>query len=538
MEDQSNPRTAPFYQIPPRQLVSVEHPAVIKDVDKALDTLEGDRGISKASPYPYMQILNPPKADTSAYLKLRSEDPMSRPLQSTSSQANNILLKVTVPKQTGRKRKRGSDEPFVDSIPVAAVGPERRKARDVVRSLSDNVGKYHVEPVGLVHRTHVFRGMPDFVYSTTGSEFTNKFRDQILSYDLEKMKNFDISMSRGETSNVDVIPPPSFGLNDIPFNYFYRQNPSVKQSTDPTGKVTTVNIQQASKVLTYLLRYDDEVPTKPRDACPPIPTLEKPIQETIAFLQGLFEKQPIWTRRAIRNHIKNPEYLTALRYAVPYVGFIFRSGPWRDAIIKFGVDPRTSPNYRIYQTFMFKILPQEPAVARDGGGGRRHNLPRPSMEMMPEQHEINTHIFTATLPLPRDGRIWMARDIADPQLHSILFPGPDPDNPPPDFIRDTCEIVTDGWFGNGTVAKVKTIMRAKIQTLIEGRVPDDAEYENVANLPNHAPTVADVSRLFTFDPKKVSNKELLLATEIRSAIKWSPGWRGAEKRREEIDEGK
>ena len=26
-------------------------------------------------------------------------------------------------------------------------------------------------------------GMPDFVYSTTGSEFTNKFRDQILSYD-------------------------------------------------------------------------------------------------------------------------------------------------------------------------------------------------------------------------------------------------------------------------------------------------------------------------------------------------------------------
>lgn len=26
-------------------------------------------------------------------------------------------------------------------------------------------------------------GMPDFVSSTTGSEFTNRFRDQILSYD-------------------------------------------------------------------------------------------------------------------------------------------------------------------------------------------------------------------------------------------------------------------------------------------------------------------------------------------------------------------
>ena len=84
---------------------------------------------------------------------------MSRPLQSTSSQANNILLKVTVPKRTGRKRKRGSDEPFVDTVPVADFGPQRRKARDVVRSLSDNVGKYQVEPAGLINRTHVFRGL-------------------------------------------------------------------------------------------------------------------------------------------------------------------------------------------------------------------------------------------------------------------------------------------------------------------------------------------------------------------------------------------
>lgn len=51
MEDQPSSRTAPFYSITPRRLVSVEHPAVIKDVDKAIDTLHGDSGISKASPY-------------------------------------------------------------------------------------------------------------------------------------------------------------------------------------------------------------------------------------------------------------------------------------------------------------------------------------------------------------------------------------------------------------------------------------------------------------------------------------------------------
>lgn len=80
--------------------------------------------------------------------------------------------------------------------------PSRRAAHDLLRSLRDNVGKYQVEAVGRVDRTHVFRGewnillyrlkslintyllgMPDFVFSTTASSFTNRFREQILSYD-------------------------------------------------------------------------------------------------------------------------------------------------------------------------------------------------------------------------------------------------------------------------------------------------------------------------------------------------------------------
>lgn len=84
---------------------------------------------------------------------------MSRPLQSTSLPSNNILLKVTVPKRTGRKRKKGSNEPF-SGVAVSTVHtePQRRSARELQRSLSDNVSKYQVEPVGLVNRTHVFRG--------------------------------------------------------------------------------------------------------------------------------------------------------------------------------------------------------------------------------------------------------------------------------------------------------------------------------------------------------------------------------------------
>lgn len=83
---------------------------------------------------------------------------MSRPLQSTSSQSNNVLLRVTVPRRTGRRRKRGTDEPFTDA-PSEDSGYSRRSANDLRRSLEDNVGRYQVEPVGMVNRTHVFRGV-------------------------------------------------------------------------------------------------------------------------------------------------------------------------------------------------------------------------------------------------------------------------------------------------------------------------------------------------------------------------------------------
>lgn len=49
MEFHRESRTAPFYSVPPRRLVSVEHPAVIRNIEKAVDTLQGNAGIKKVS---------------------------------------------------------------------------------------------------------------------------------------------------------------------------------------------------------------------------------------------------------------------------------------------------------------------------------------------------------------------------------------------------------------------------------------------------------------------------------------------------------
>ncbi|KAJ5442973.1 Transcription factor IIIC subunit 5 [Penicillium cf. griseofulvum] len=518
MDDQRGSRTAPFYAVPSRRLVSVEHPAMIRNVDKAIETLQGNSGIKS--------ILDPAKEGTPANLVLRPEDAMARSVQSTIVQSNNVLLKVTVPKRTGRKRKRGSNEPFAD-VPEseASEPPSQRTAKDLLRSLSDNPSKYQIEPVGRVERTHVFRGIPDFVYSTTASSFTNRFRDQILPFDFDKMKQFDIDMTKGTTANADLIPPPSFSHGDVPFHYIYRQNPTVKQAIGRSGELETVNTQTANKILTHLVSYDiPVVPSNPRPDMLPISALDSGMLRTIATLNSLYERQPAWTRRGLRNNLKTDEDRLNLRYAIPYVGYIFRSGPWRDAIIKLGVDPRTSPEYRYYQTFMFRLLAREAELARDGGGGRRHNVPRPSDQRVIEEEGSSGpstgHIFTGKQPFAQDGRIWMVGDIEDPQLKADLFP-PDAG---PGFLRKDCDIVTDGWFGNGTLAKAKAVMRHKIQALMEGREPDDQDYVRVMRLPAHARSEADFP-LFTLDPEVATQKEITLATEIRAIIRSSPVWR-------------
>ena len=92
---------------------------------------------------------------------LRPDDPFAKRLLATAVTTNNLLLKVTVPKRTGRKRKRGSTGPFVaddetESAP-SKLDSAYVKAADVYRSVQDNASKYTVTPVGVVDESHRFR---------------------------------------------------------------------------------------------------------------------------------------------------------------------------------------------------------------------------------------------------------------------------------------------------------------------------------------------------------------------------------------------
>lgn len=177
----SDPSAAPWYNVPQRAIVNVEHICIIQNVERAIDTLGGIAKVQQVWPsyvksrrkseleLTLFQLLGDEGTGPVAQLYLHPGDRMCNPILSKNVGTNNILLQVTVPKRTGRKRKRGSLEPYRDAVGNEPKAPDgmistAEGAQYLLHSTSANVGKYRIRPVGLIEQTHRFRGKCLYVH--------------------------------------------------------------------------------------------------------------------------------------------------------------------------------------------------------------------------------------------------------------------------------------------------------------------------------------------------------------------------------------
>lgn len=135
-------------------------------------------------------------------LYLTPDELLCEPVLSHNSPTNNLLLKITVPRRTGRKRKRGSQDPYIED-PARHPAVDKDTALDfrshsrldtskqLLRSIQDSQGSYGVEVAGIIEQTHRFRGrninvfvlyptnprlgLSDFHQTTAGSRFMQRF---------------------------------------------------------------------------------------------------------------------------------------------------------------------------------------------------------------------------------------------------------------------------------------------------------------------------------------------------------------------------
>lgn len=382
---------------------------------------------------------------------------------SHNAASHNVVLKIILPKRTGRKRKRGSsttwegDEEICDADqanPVCSIA-RQDEPKVLKRKLQDNVGRYKVDAVGVINHTHRFRGFADFYWDMSTSSFTNRYIDQVFSGDVEKMRAFTLEPGIDKSRNSDVIPPPLFTHMSLPFNYFYSQNPYVRTTADGG----TVNVT-AVKQVGYFISADEPTPTGPQE--PPDVT-DARFMEVLADLEAAFEDRPIWTRRSLLNHLgKKLDSWNELKKYLNYAAYQFKGGPWRDCVVPYGLDPRTHPKYREYQTLMFKLTkhkrPLGPAAVR--------TYRRPEkIEERQVPAGVTSHIFDGET-YDTDGKVWQVCDITDPLLRELLDGA---------AVRSAWDI-SSGWYHGGLWAKVKAIMKTKLVGIRFGRQLTRADF--------------------------------------------------------------
>lgn len=346
-------------------------------------------------------------------LRLRS-DPFHHPIASRRAECENVVLEIDLPAWTLNE----------------ANG-------NVQKALQLAEDDFTVAPKFIADHNLRFRDMADFQYYTGDSPFVGKLKDSIFTGNLSNMSKVEFEGVKPVDSDAaDAMPPPRFSQQSQPFFYGYKQNPSVSVVDDGTGgPLRLVNKATQTRIISEILVWGDPVPT-----APPAELSSNPrpsVKECIEELQALFQKRPCYTRRAIEAEIK-PELIRYLRYALPYVSYFYRSGPWRGAYIMYGKDPSQDPGLAIYQVEHFRINSSNETSTPSG---------------------TPIHKFDG-VNLPTT-RMLQLCDVSDAFLKMYIEP---------DAMRTTVDS-HDGWYLAGTMAVIRKVLRAKLANITEGKPP-------------------------------------------------------------------
>lgn len=478
-------------------MTSIEYPLNVENSSKAIE-LTG--GTSK--------ILSNIRNNEPLELRLRPNDIYLHPIEGKQVHTDNLLLKVTVPKNEFREKYNG----------------------DIQAYLKAKGEGYKVEAVGIINRTYRFREMADFQYITKNSQFAEKIRKSIFGGDLNEIKSLQLDVDEFPWSPVgnravkdkelEIPPPPRFSSHKVPFIYNYQMNPNAAVNEDEsTGEKVLINTNKASKLFSIIVDWDvKEVPKGPRqellaerdsmiesingvilEVLPQfdIETLFETIGDaprvyclskltpkvwqevlqkcvakpwfwtltTIEVLERIFHKQPILSRKKVNALLDKP-LKKYLKVSLPYVSYTFRKGPWRSGYVKYGVDPRSDAKYAPFQTESFRIIGVSTAALKKLEEGATN--------------------FEFDGTSPPNSLFYQVMDLKDPDILRVLGE---------DAILSNMGSpdAQYGWYDPKAMETVRKLMRYKLPLLIQKEQIDRSKVEKIIMSKNELDDAKDDS---------------------------------------------
>ncbi|KAL1124661.1 hypothetical protein AAG570_001285 [Ranatra chinensis] len=296
-----------------QELVCIEYPGIVNNVDKMLDTLGGLHEVSMV----YSE------RNRRLELRFRPDDIYCKPACGDRSKTNGILLKAKVL----RKKNRMNSE----------------EEETIVKS---------IEIIGRATTTFKFKSSCDFQFLPMEIGENGKMEslrhtlipsrvdgDHILKWLEEPCKYF--------------LPPAAFSRIDSMSNNTYSYRREAKSEHDTSGALIGRTRKRRSGHAIFVSFNVPNVPVKPREKALKFLELKMLSGHQLETVQKCFKERPIWSKLALmcttgfqQDHLK---------YLLPAVAYYFVTGPFRIMWVRFGYDPRKDPNSRIYQTLDYRI---------------------------------------------------------------------------------------------------------------------------------------------------------------------------------------
>ncbi|KAF1996461.1 hypothetical protein P154DRAFT_566058 [Amniculicola lignicola CBS 123094] len=462
---------APLLPVPLRAVTSIEHPCMVKNVDKAIESLGGAMKLSQGlqSQLPNIEPEEDDKVDYFAAIgvSLRPQDRLAKRIPAFPVDTSNLLLKITVPKRTGRRRKRGSNGPFSHDGTTEQSSSSYVPTEVVLRSLNDNADKYSVTAVGIINETNRFRELPDIQFASADSPLMQNARDKLFSLRYSDISKYQFNTMPGSDRSTGMAPSAKFMQLPVFYDYKYQQNPAVRYTQD--GGVE-LNVHRHLALMGYHIipATAEFVPMGPRPGVPAEEDQPDDVRRMIRRIRYEMKYRPIITRRVLFNRCGWSKR-QLIRNAAVYCGYFFDTGPWREALIAWGLDPRKDPDYRKLQTISYSSFGRT-GDTRTAMFWSQHVS---WLAQIPPEKLVGEHLFDGH-NVSQTGSIFQFCDILDPQIRRILDTHD---------IRKKCAPGFQGWYHAGTWAKATVILKHKMNILIRDQKLDPAVYEPVVNWP-------------------------------------------------------
>lgn len=454
-------------------VTSVELPLVVKDPTRAISMLGGKDKIAST----ISKNQQPGQIDEEPLeLRLR-KDPFHHPLQSISSKKEKILLKVSIP-----RKNLPSD--YHDN-------PSKYLVRQLIDANKHAQGPSHrVTPVAIINKSYSFKVMTDFQASTKNNQVVQSFNRAVSAGNFEQLEDFfaanhnlqDLNdfadKSNYENKDHGLIPPPIFSKVRLPFDYKYQRNVYTVVLRDENGDTRVVRRRNTLKLHSQIIEF--LLPTVP-DA--PVKALQdhyaelaganlagrigdQNLMECVAWLKQVFGVKPIWLRKQLED-IVPAKLRNSVKQALPYVSYIYKSGPWRFCNIAYGTDPRTDKSFWKYQSEYFRVsrlkLAKPVAAARV----------LPKTVTLDEYKVSESLIFTGTkIPLTA---AYQLGDLLDEDIGDLIESTPEAK-----FFRPVLD-AQDGWLTKQVIQTIRHIIRYKLVQLLKEQPIDSSRVLKIVN---------------------------------------------------------